>query len=166
MVHDGKHLVGEVCLRRMDVLCAGWRGAIAPLLQGASMSTRPGCPAPWQAHLIWGWRLWCESWFHMLLLSPSGNSPLHLWISLSSSAIMRLVIFILQEFPRWQSAVLCSVTSVIAVSLWPYVACQAPLSMGFSRQEYWSGLPFPSPGDLPDPGIEPASVVSLALAGR
>jgi len=32
------------------------------------------------------------------------------------------------------------------------VACQAPLSMGFSRQEYWSGLPFPSPGDLPDPG--------------
>ena len=36
-------------------------------------------------------------------------------------------------------------------------ACQAPLSMGFSRQEYWSGLPFPSPGDLPDPGIEPRS---------
>ena len=34
------------------------------------------------------------------------------------------------------------------------VACQVPLSMGFSRQEYWSGLPFPSPGDLPDPGIE------------
>ena len=37
------------------------------------------------------------------------------------------------------------------------VALQAPLSMGFSRQEYWSGLPFPSPGDLPDPGIEPRS---------
>ena len=36
------------------------------------------------------------------------------------------------------------------------VARQAPLSMGFSRQEYWSGLPLPSPGDLPDPGIEPA----------
>ena len=35
------------------------------------------------------------------------------------------------------------------------VACQAPLSMGFSRQEWWSGLPFPSPGDLPDPGIKP-----------
>ena len=34
---------------------------------------------------------------------------------------------------------------------------QAPLSMGFSRQEYWSGLPFPSSGDLPDPGMEPAS---------
>ena len=37
------------------------------------------------------------------------------------------------------------------------VACQAPLSMGFSRQEYWSGLKFPSPGDLPNPGIEPRS---------
>ena len=37
------------------------------------------------------------------------------------------------------------------------VARQAPLSMGFSRQAYWSGLPFPSPGDLPDPGIEPRS---------
>ena len=42
-------------------------------------------------------------------------------------------------------------------------ACQAPLSMGLSRQEYWSGLPFPSPGDLPDPEIEPSSP---ALAGR
>ena len=37
------------------------------------------------------------------------------------------------------------------------VAYQAPTSMGFSRQEYWSGLPFPSPGDLPDAGIEPGS---------
>ena len=37
------------------------------------------------------------------------------------------------------------------------VAYQASLSMGFSRQEYWNGLPFPSPGDLPDPGIEPRS---------
>ena len=40
--------------------------------------------------------------------------------------------------------------------LWT-IACQAPLSMGFPRQEYWSGLPFPSPGDLPRPGIEPGS---------
>ena len=37
------------------------------------------------------------------------------------------------------------------------VAREAPLSMGFSRQEYWSGLPFPSPGDVPNPGIEPGS---------
>ena len=44
------------------------------------------------------------------------------------------------------------------------VAHQIPLSMGFSRQEYWSGVPFPSPGDLSNPGIEPASLVSPALA--
>ena len=43
-------------------------------------------------------------------------------------------------------------------------AHQAPLSMGFSRQEYWSGLPCPPLGDLPDPGVEPAFLMSLALA--
>ena len=46
------------------------------------------------------------------------------------------------------------------------VACQAPLSMEFSRQESWSGLPFPPPQDLPDPGIQPMSPTSPALAGR
>ena len=46
------------------------------------------------------------------------------------------------------------------------VTHQAPLSMGFSRQEYWSGFPFPTPGDLPDPGIETMSLASPALAGR
>ena len=45
------------------------------------------------------------------------------------------------------------------------VACQAPLSMRFSRQEYWSRLPFPSPGDIPDPGIKPMSPASPASAG-
>ena len=49
----------------------------------------------------------------------------------------------------------CSVVSDSAIP-WTVVS-QASLSMGFSRQEYWSGLPFPSPGDLPDPGIEPSS---------
>ena len=46
------------------------------------------------------------------------------------------------------------------------VACHAPLSKGFSRQEYWSGLPFTTPGHLPDPGIEPVSFVPPALVGR
>ena len=45
------------------------------------------------------------------------------------------------------------------------VAHQAPLSMGFSRQEYWSGVPCPPLGDLPNPGIEPTSLSSPALAG-
>ena len=46
------------------------------------------------------------------------------------------------------------------------VALQAPLSMGFSRQEHWSGLPFPFPEDLLDPGIEPMSPVSPPLKGK
>ena len=50
-------------------------------------------------------------------------------------------------------------------TLWA-LAHQAPLSMGFSRQEYWNGLPCPSLGDPPDPGIKPASLISSALKGR
>ena len=53
----------------------------------------------------------------------------------------------------------------VFVNLW-IVAHQAALSMGFSRQEYWSGLPWPPPEDLPNPGIEPKSLTSPALAGR
>ena len=49
-------------------------------------------------------------------------------------------------------------------TLWT-VALQAPLSMGFSSQEYWSGLPCPPPGDLPDLGIEPVSLMSPASVG-
>ena len=56
---------------------------------------------------------------------------------------------------QWLSRVLLFVTPLT-------IARQAPLSVGFPRQEYWSGLPFPSPGDLTDPGIEPRSP---ALAG-
>ena len=59
----------------------------------------------------------------------------------------------------------CSVVSGLFVTLWT-VACQAPLSMRFFRQEYWSGLPFPPPGDLPKPGIKLTSPASPALAGR
>ena len=46
------------------------------------------------------------------------------------------------------------------------LSLQAPLSIGFSKQEYWSGLPCPPPGDLPNPGIESASLMSPAWAGR
>ena len=55
--------------------------------------------------------------------------------------------------------------SRVQLSATPWaVAYQAPWSMGFSRQEYWSGLPFPSPGDLPNPGIEPGSPTLYADA--
>ena len=60
----------------------------------------------------------------------------------------------------------CSVMCPAVFDPMETVAHQVPLSMGLSRQEYWSGLPFPPPGDLPDPEIEPASPVSPALAGR
>ena len=52
---------------------------------------------------------------------------------------------------------------ILCATLW-IVACQVPLSLGFSRQEYWSGLPCPSPGDLPNPGILPMSLMSPTLA--
>ena len=65
---------------------------------------------------------------------------------------------------HWMNRLLWVVVVVVVVAkscpsfaiLW-IVTWQAPLSMGFSREKYWSGLPFPSPGDLPDPGIEPRS---------
>ena len=64
------------------------------------------------------------------------------------------------------SPIACMFTHLqLSVTLWT-IAHQAPLSMGFSRQEFWSGLPFLTPGDLPDPGIEPKSAESPALAGR
>ena len=56
--------------------------------------------------------------------------------------------------------------AVVSNSVTQWIAAhQAPLSMGFSRQEYWSGLPCPPPGDLPDPGTESTSLMSPALAG-
>ena len=64
----------------------------------------------------------------------------------------------MRKIPRDDKGSVCwSLSHVqLFVTLWTAVH-QAPLSMGFSRQEYWSGLPCPSPGDLPDPGIEPES---------
>ena len=59
-----------------------------------------------------------------------------------------------------------SIQSYIFMFSFLLVPHQAPLSMEFSRQEYWSRLPFPPPGDLPDPAIEPLSLMSPALAGR
>ena len=62
----------------------------------------------------------------------------------------------------------CKVPSAVSDSVRPYglhTAHQAPLSMRFSREEYWKGLPFPSPGDLYHLGIEPMSLTSLALVG-
>ena len=69
---------------------------------------------------------------------------------------------------KWQPTLLLllSCFSPVRFCATPETAAhQAPPSLGFSRQEHWSGLPFPSPGDLPDPGIESMSLRSPALAG-
>ena len=77
-----------------------------------------------------------------------------------------LVLFGLSLLSQGLAKSLCVFSRVwLFVTPWTG-ACQAPLSMEFSRQEYWRGLPFPTPGDLPDPGVEPRSLVSPALAGR
>ena len=59
-----------------------------------------------------------------------------------------------------------AVASAVSDPLWPHVACQALLSMEFRRQEYWSGLPRPAPGDLSDPGVELKSPEFPRTAGR
>ena len=64
-----------------------------------------------------------------------------------------------------RTTVLCAQSRLLFATPWT-AARQAPLSIGFSRQDYWSGLPFPSPGDLSNPGITPLSPASPALAGR
>ena len=69
------------------------------------------------------------------------------------------------EFPVVIVVVLLSQSVWLFAASWT-VARQAAPSMGFPRQEYWSGLPFPSPGDLPDPGIKPLSPAFPAVAGR
>ena len=68
---------------------------------------------------------------------------------------------------EWCLCVCVCVCSGLSDSLWPCGLQSTRLlcPWGFSRQEYWSGLTFPSPGDLPDPGIEPTSLVPLAMAG-
>ena len=95
------------------------------------------------------------SWSRTLKLSPS-------------PVLMRFMRFIYIGFvlTRCMHACMQSCFSHVWLfaTLWN-IACQTSLSMGFSRQEYWSGLPWPPPGDLPDPGIEPASFMSPTLAG-
>ena len=71
--------------------------------------------------------------------------------------------------PTWCSINVCVCAQSLScvqhlVAIWT-TAHQVPLSLEFSRQEYWSGLPFPSPGDLPHPGMEPTSPAPSALAG-
>ena len=76
--------------------------------------------------------------------------------------VKRTISLLLSQLPVRQHVCMLSRVQFFE-TLWT-VTLQAPLTMEFSKQEYWSELPFLTPGDLPDPGIEPASPASLALA--
>ena len=97
--------------------------------------------------------------FSWIFSYPLGSSS---WIALLCSSVLWLSIRMVNSkdgglFPRslFLVALLFS-HKLCPILLWPpwTVACQAPLSLGFSRQEYWNGLPYPFPGDLPNAGIE------------
>ena len=95
-------------------------------------------------------------------LSLTGRFSPDFWsvASLKLFSNHRLIIF---SFVNVSCMLICLSHVRLFVTPWT-VALQAPLSMGFSRQEYRGGLPCPPPGDLPDPGVEPVSFMSPALA--
>ena len=115
-----------------------------PKQSGSSENPLPGCKLPNSPCILThsraerGSKLSCA--FH------KGIHPIH-----EGSSLMRVCV--LSRFSRvW-----------LFVTLWA-VARQAPLSKGFSKQEYWSRLPCPPPGDLPDPGMEPVSLTSTCIS--
>ena len=87
-----------------------------------------------------------------------------LFLSFTYGVLITCMLYLLSCFTALACLLSCFSHVWLCVTLWA-ITCQAPLSMGFSRQEYWSGLPFPAPGDLPGPGIELMSLISPALAG-
>ena len=124
-------------------------------------------------------KIWFCSFFWNLHMS---SSPSTIFPELAFHLDKNLNIFVLIYFGvfcsiPWSMSVYlehslgcacCANPLQSCLSLWTLWigACQAPLSMGLTRQKYWSGLPCPSPGDLPNPGIEPVCLMAPALAGR
>ena len=92
---------------------------------------------------------------HGMIIAPNG--PLVFSRGKKMGNLMALELILKSMWVRG-----CKVISVESDSMTPWtIACQAPLSIGFSRQEYWSGLPCPPPGDLPKAGTEPVSLNCL-----
>ena len=99
-----------------------------------------------------------------LILSP-GESLVIFYVSAQDYLLRYSVMAVWEKYLKKSAGCAKSLQSGrFFATLWT-VAHQAPLSMGLSNQEYWRGLPCPPPGDLPDSGIEPASLMSLTLAG-
>ena len=105
-----------------------------------------------------------QSWHVSMTLSISSRLSKSLAYNFSQYSLILLSIFVALVV----HACLLSHFShgLLFVTLWATVASQASLSMGFSRQKYWSELPYPPLGNLLNPGIEPMSLMSPALAGR
>ena len=114
--------------------------------------------------LIFGFTQWLGL-VNRILRSTHKQRP-EKWFCLPSctSALELLILRIRgTESLRSHQQAMCVHVRLFAIP-WT-VDCQAPLSMGLSRQEYWRGLPCPPPGDPPDPGVKPSYLMSLALAG-
>ena len=96
-----------------------------------------------------------------------GSSWLRDWTQVSHIAGRRFNLWATREVRSLGLTYMCAYAHS-CLTLSDSTDCSSPgsLSTEFSRQEYWSGLPFPTPGDLPDPGIEPSSLPSPAMAGR
>ena len=124
---------------------------MSPALEGGFFTTS----TIWEAHIWYE----SESESEVAQSCPTLCDPID--CSLPGSSIHGIFQARILE---WGAIAFSEVASVVSnsVILW-LVACQVPLPMGFSRQEYWNGLPCPPPGGLPDPGIKPASLMSPAL---
>ena len=102
-------------------------------------------------------RTWCRCSDSYVL-----HCPMKSWFGVSFSTPWLWV----QRTQLLVYVCMCTLSGIRLFAAPLTVACQAPLFMEFPRQEYWSRLPFPTPGDPPDPGIEPTFLASPALAGR
>ena len=100
-------------------------------------------------------------------LKKAAVSVLHIHVSEQSNASLAMTLSSHNPAAFWKGVCVLSHFSCVQFFVTPWtVAHQAPLSMGFSRQEYWSGFSCPPPGDLSYPGIKPASLMSPALAAE
>ena len=179
-------VVLTICLQDLKALSV-LGGGIRVQSVSCSLSARQGLEEFWPQHSVMCW-IWSQVAFlrHRRQSRDflwSGQVPLSQYPITGRTESLKLktvvgkkdrLIFCLTEFSQFKQTSYWSNTRTIdmnyacmfscvrlCVTPWT-VVCLAPLSIIFSRQEYWSEFPFPSPGDIPDPGIEPGSFASQA----
>ena len=133
----------------------------------------PGKNAKVGCHFLFQWISPTQDQTRVACISCTGRQILYCWTTRNLSIENRLLTFYVSGYVPWTiymwiMVLVCVLNHFSLVqlfaTLWA-VACHAPLSMGFSRQKYWSGLPCPLPGDILEPGIELVSCFSCT-AGR